>query len=855
LSNKSTDKPPPLAIWLLQKAVYYDDCEYATGDFVELYRDRLRHEGPLRARLYLWAEVIRSLPGFINHSIYWSFAMLCNYIKIALRNMTRHKAHSLINITGLAVGFACSMLIALFVVYELSYDRFHENADRIYRIALPDDVGTPPALAPTLQAAFPQIEAATGFANLRIQRVKYQDRVFYETPVRSATHDFFDIFSFPLVNGDRAKALTEPNTVVLTRSMAARYFDDGVDPINKVITIGDNEYRIDGVLEDVPPNSHFDFECLVSNNSFDWYHDNIWNMSWMATYVLLRDPSDVSFIESKLPALITAYIFNGNPEHDWRYIMQPLTSIHLHSHLRFELGSNGDFGNVIIFSTAALLMIIIACINFMNLTTAKSMVRIKEIGIRRTMGSRRIHLIEQFLGESTLTSLLALATGLILVYALLPVFHLLVGRQIGLAGISPWTLAPGLVGFAIVIGLLAGSYPALYLSSFQPVRVMKSTLPAGKTSSGFRNGLVVFQFVVSIVLLIGTLTVYRQLDYVQHKDLGFSKDQVLVIKNLAPDPLKSETLKQKLLRHENIVSVSSSGNLPGAENGRQAARIEGTDVSGLNLYSCDYDYMETLQLKMAQGRFFSPSIATDTSGIILNEYAVRMHNIENPIGRRATVKLGRTVSGTVIGVVKDFHFRSLHEPIQPLAMVYGIKKGWGINYVSIRLGAQDVAGTIQYIKETWESVNPGLPFDYTFLDEEYSSLYAAEQSTGSITLVFCILAIVVCCLGLYGLSAFVIERRVKEIGIRKVVGASVTDMVWLLSRSFLRWVLLAFVLAVPLAWIVMKQWLENFAYRVDLEVWVFALSGTLALFIALVTVGLQSLKAALANPVESLRYE
>jgi putative ABC transport system permease protein len=855
LDNKSTDNLPRLAIWLLQKVVYYDDREYATGDFVELYRDMHRQEGPLRARLHLWAEIIRSLPGFINNSIYWSFAMLCNYIKIALRSMKRHKAHTFINITGLAVGFACSMLIALFVFQELSYDRFHENADRIYRIALPDDVNTPPALAPTLQEAFPQIEAATGFANLRIKRVKYQDRVFYESPIRSATHEFFDIFSFPLVRGDRANALKEPNTVVLTRSMAARYFDYGVDPLDKMIIIGDEDYRIDGVLEDIPENSHFRFECLVSNNSFDWYHQNIWGMNWMATYVLLRDPSDVSYIESKLPDLITAYIYNGNPEHDYRYIMQPLTSIHLHSDLRFELGSNGDFGNVIIFSTAALLIIIIACINFMNLTTAKSMVRIKEIGIRRAMGSTRKQLIQQFLGESTFMSLLSLAVGLILVFAILPAFHLLVGRQIGLAGINLWTVIPGMVCFSIVIGLLAGSYPAFHLSSFRPVYLTKGTLAGGRTSSRFRNGLVVFQFVVSIVLLVGTFTVYRQLNYVQHKNLGFNKDQVLVIKNLEPDPLKSEALKQKLMQHPNIVSVSSSGNLPGEESGRQATAIEGTDVSDLNLYSCDYDYMETLQLEMAEGRFFSRDFGTDTAGLILNERAVSVYNIENPIGRRFTVNLGRTISGTVIGVVKDFHFRSLHEPIQPLGMVYGIKKGWGINYVSVRMNTNDVTGTIQYIKDTWKSVNSTMPFDYTFLDEEYNSLYASELAAGRTTLIFCILAIVVCCLGLYGLSTFVIERRVKEIGIRKVVGASVKEIVWMLSRSFLRWVLLAFVLAVPLAWIVMGRWLQNFAYRVDLEVWVFGVSGALALLIAFATVGFQSVKAALANPVKSLRHE
>lgn len=855
MRKQLTDELPRPAGWLLQKVVCCKNHEYASGDFAEIYRDMLRQAGPLRTQLYLWAEIIRSLPGFISNSVYWSVAMLSNYIKIALRNMKRHKVHTFINITGLALGFACSMFIALYVAHELSYDRFHESADRIYRITLPDDVSTPPALAPTLQAVFPQIEAATGFANLRCKRVKYQDRVFYESPVRSASHEFFDIFSFPLVSGDRAKALTEPNTVVLTQSMAARYFGDNADPLNEIITIGDDEYRVDGILEDLPENSHFDLTCLVSNSSFDWYYQNIWGMSWMSTYVLLRDPSDVTYVESKLPDLITAYIYNGNPDHDWRYIMQPLTSIHLHSNLRFELGSNGDFRNIVIFSTAALLMILIACVNFMNLTTAKSMARIKEIGIRQTMGSSRKQLIQQFLGESILMSFLALGLGLLLVFATLPVFYHLVGCEIGLMGVSPWAVILGLVGFSILIGLLAGSYPAFYLSSFRPVKVMAGTLAGKRTSSAFRNSLVVFQFVVSIVLLIGALTVYRQLDYVRSTDLGYSKDQVLVIKNLQPDQLKSETLKQKLLQHENVISVSSSGNLPGEENGRQAVAIEGTDVSGLDLYSCDYDYMETLQMEMVEGRFFSRSFGTDTAGLILNERAVKEYNIENPIGKRFTASLGRTISGTVVGVVRDFHFRSLHEPIAPLGMVYGIKKGWGINYVSVRLGTNDLASTIKYIKNTWESVNPGQPFDYAFLDEQYDKLYANEQTTGSTTLVFCILAIAVCCLGLYGLSTFVIERRVKEICVRKIVGASIMDMVWLLSRSFLRWVLLAFILAVPLAWIVMSRWLQNFAYKVDLDLWVFGIAGALAVLLAFATVCVQTVRAALANPAESLRHE
>ncbi len=854
MNPKSTDNLPRLAIWLLRKAVYYDYRDCATGDFAELYLHMLRQEGPLRARLYIWTEVIRSLPGFINNSIYWSFAMLSNYVKIALRSMKRHKAHTLINITGLAVGFACTILTALFVIHELSYDRFHENADRIYRIAQPDDVSTPPPLARTMQADYSQVKAAASFANHREKRVKYQDRVFYESPVLSTTNECFELFSFPLLRGDRASVLKEPNTVVLTQSMATRYFGNE-DPMHQVITVGDDDYRIVGVMEDVPENAHFRFECLLSSHSYSWYEEDRWGSNFMTTYILLRDPSEAGYIESQLPEFITKYISGGDPEADDRYIMQPLTSIHLHSKLRFELGNNGDIRNIIVFSTAALLMVIIAGINFMNLTTAKSLSRVNEIGIRKALGSQRRQLILQFLGESILMSLLALVVGIIIVYAILPVYHLLVGRQIDLAPISPWTAALGLVGSSIVVGIFAGSYPAFYVSSFRPVQVIRGNLTKRKTSSRFRNGLVVFQFVVSIVLLIGTFTVYRQLHFMQNKDLGFGKDQVLVVKNLEPDPLKSESLRQKLRQHANIVSVSSSGNLPGKQNGRQAVEIEGAGPSQLNMYSVDYDYMQTLQLEMAEGRFFSREFGTDTAGIILNEHAVRAHSMENPIGKRITVNVGRTIQGTVIGVVKDFHFRSLHEPIGSLGMVYGIKKGWGINFVSVRLNTNDVTSTIQYIREAWESVNPATPFDYTFLDDSYASLHASERTTGSVALVFCFLTAIVCCLGLYGLSTFVIERRVKEIGIRKVLGASVSGTVWMLSRNFLRWVLLAFVLAAPLAWIVMGRWLQNFAYKVDLEVWVFGVSGALALLIALATVGFQSLKVALANPVDSLKHE
>jgi putative ABC transport system permease protein len=845
---------PRSAMWILRVIARRDDYGCVSGDFEEIYWSIVRHKSVWLARLWLVIELLNSIPRLAKTSLYWSVVMFANYMKTAFRNMRRHKGFAFINISGLALGFACSMLIALFVTYELSYDRFNEKADRIYRVVRPGDRSTPPALAQALQRDIPEVEAATDFADLKVQPVRFQDHVSLESPIRSATHECFEIFSFPLLSGDSTNVLKEPNTVVLTRSMAERVFGD-TDPLNKVIAIGDSDYRVDGVMEDVPDNSHFHFACLVSNNTFDWYHQEIWGSNWMATYVLLRDPKDAPVVESKLRDIVTKYFGPQDGDNEVKFLIQPLTSIHLKSDLRFELEPNGDFGNIIIFTTVALLIITIAGLNFANLTTAKSMVRIKEIGIRRTLGSTRKNLIQQFLGESVIMSLLSLAAGLILAYAALPVFHLLVGREIGLEAVDLWVAVPSFVLLAILVALLAGAYPALYLSSFQPVQVIKDILGSRKTSSRFRTAMVVFQFVVSIMLMVGTLTVHRQLDFLQNGDLGFEKEQVLVLQNLKPEPLKSERLKNELLRNENIVAVSSSGNLPGEEPGRQWLQTAGGERLLVGAYYCDYDHMQALQLKMARGRFFSSDYGTDTAGIILNEQAIKELSLEDPIGKKVAYFSDRPEIRTIVGVVQDFHFLSLHQQMQALVMLPGINKGWGINHVSVRLNTRDLAGTIKYIKEVWESINPEMPFAHTFLDEDYNALYANEQATGKTALVFCTLAIVVCCLGLYGLSTYVIERRIKEISIRKIVGASVKDIVWLLSRRFLQWVALAFVLAVPLGWYFTQRWLDTFAYRVDLTWGVFLVAGATALVIACLTISLQLFKAALAKPAETLRYE
>jgi len=527
----------------------------------------------------------------------------------------------------------------------------------------------------------------------------------------------------------------------------------------------------------------------------------------------------------------------------------------LRSALRFELEPTSDIKNVYMFATAAIFIILIACINFMNLSTAKSMLRIKEIGIRKTVGSTRKQLIRQFLSESIFTSLLALGLGLILVFLLLPGFNNLIGREMDLQGVNLPIAILGLLAFAILVGILAGVYPAFYLSSFRPVNVFKGAVAGGKFSSVFRNGLVAFQFIISISLIISTLTVYRQLDFVQNTDLGFNKNQVLVIKNLQPDPKKSETFRQGLIQHVNVISASCAGNLPGKGFGSNWLNTEDGDTLLLGMFFCDFSYQETLHLQMTDGRFFSPEFATDSTGLVLNEHAVRAYNLEDPVGKRVNFYYGRSIELRIIGIVKDFYIQSLHQPIRPLGIVYGINKDWGINYIAARINTTDVKNTIQFVEKTWKSVYPDLPFEYSFLDEEYSSLYANELRTGRTAVVFCVLAIFICCLGLLGLASFVAERRYKEIGIRKVLGASIPGVFMIVCKDLAKWALLANIIAWPVAYYIMDKWLQNFAYGIQLEWWTFILAGTLALGIAVLTVSYQSVRVARANPVDALRYE
>ena len=843
-------KPPKIAEWILYHTLQKHERDFMLGDFEEFYNEIRKNSGCIKANSWYWLQSMKLIPHLIKNFIYWRVVMLKNYIKIAFRHIKKHKGYSSINIFGLALGMACTILITLWILDELSYDRFHENANRIFRVTKLNSVSTPAPLARTMVSDYPEVECAVSISNMRMQPVKYVDDVFYEFPVLSATHDFFNIFSFPLIKGDQENVLKEPNTVVIIQSIAEKYFGNE-NPLNKTINIAGDDFRIDGVIADIPKNAHFHFKFLITMAG---YQLNNWQNFYMSTYILLKDQSNAEALEAKLPDLITKYIYQDS-NHGLKFILQPITSIHLHSNLRFELEPTSDIKNVIMFSSAAILLILIACINFMNLTTAKSIIRVKEIGIRKTIGSTRKELIRQFLGESMFMSFSALVIAIMFVFLLLPGFNNIMGTQIGFDSINLAVAIMGLIGLTVFVGILAGAYPAFYLSSFRPVKVLRGQTVKGKTSSKFRNGMVAFQFIISITLIIGTITISQQLNFVKNTNLGFDKNQVVVMKNIEPDAVKSETFKNKLLQNPNITAVSCSANLPGKGVGSNYLYTEEGDTLHLNMFFADYDFQKTLQLEMADGRFFSHKFGTDTAGIILNEHAVKAHNIQNPLGKRITFHYGRPIPVKVIGIVKDFHYRSLHSKMSSLGIVFGIDKGWGTNFISARLNTKDIRGTIQYIKESWNKVNPSLPFDYSFLDDEYASLYANEQRMSQIAIIFCFLAIVVSCLGLFGLASFMAERRTKEIGIRKVLGSSISSVVMLLSKEFIKWILVANIIAWPLAYFIMNKWLKNFAYHTDLSISIFMLSGFIVLAIALLTVSYQSIKAATANPIKALKYE
>jgi len=817
--------------------------------------------------------------------------MVRNYITIALRNLMKHRFYTIINVAGLAIGIASCLIIMLYIGFELSYDRHFPNADRIYRVDSEilfngnhfNLAVMPAPAADAFKAEFPEVEASVRFRQSgwrRVKTLKEGAESIKEQYTLYGSNGIFETFGIPLLKGNAANALTEPNTLVMSRSKAEQYFPNS-EALGQTVIIDNREhYKITGVFEDFPANTHFKMDFIFSMEGLEESKADNWLSNNFNTYIRLREGASAADLDAKFPKMVDTHIGpqvkavfgadftmekfkeSGNKI---VYRLMPVADIHLHSDLTAEFGANSDVTYVYLFGAVAFFILAIACINFMNLSTARSANRAKEVGVRKVLGSLRSHLIRQFLTESVMLSVPSFIIAIGLAYTLLPLFNTLAQRSLVIPFGNPFFLGGVLVA-AILIGLMAGVYPSLFLSAFKPVNVLKGKVALGMKSGLVRSALVIFQFFISIFLVIGTITVEKQLAYIQHKNLGFNKDQVLILHNtelLAPGQL---AFKNELRKLPAITNVSASGYLPIADWGRnnttfwpQGSQPTQDNMISLQWWTVDNDYVPTLDMKIVQGRNFSPDFPSDSSSMILNETALKRFGFKDPIGQKITtfaynngvIDNDKLQTYTIVGVIKDFHFESLKQNITPLCLQLG-KSGWSM---LIRFGAQDTKEVIAEVEKKWKTALPGYPFEYTFLDDAFGRMYASEQRLGSIFGIFATLAIVIACLGLFALTSFTAEQRTKEIGIRKVLGASVSGIVILLSKEFGKLILIAFVLAAPVAWFAVDWWLKSYMFKVEIGLLVYVLSGALAFAIAWITMGFQSIKAATTNPVQSLRSE
>jgi putative ABC transport system permease protein len=817
--------------------------------------------------------------------------MFKNYLKIAFRNLLKNKSYTFINIFGLAMGIACCVLILLFVRDELSYDRFHEKGEGIYRVFTEMNfpgkelsiATTPPPMAPALLEDFPEIVSAVRFRQAAKTLLSYDEKRYYENEVFFADSSLFRMMNFPLLKGDPKNALANPFSMVITEETARRYFG-GSDPMGKIIRY-ENKYDfiITGILKNIPPNSHIRFDFLGSYASLSEIEDenfNIWHrITDVFTYILVPEKFSPAELEKKFPGMVKKYMGNvGENIADMiKFHLQPLGDIHLHSDLGNEIADNGSAAYVYIFATIAVSVLLIACINFMNLATARAMDRAKEVGMRKVLGAYRLQLVKQFLGESVLMAFLALILAGCMVELVLPFFNGISGKSLAIDYGSDVMMLLILPGIALLTGLLSGSYPALVLSGYKPVLVLKGaslhTLMSGKGEGlwrlNLRRLLVAFQFAISIALIAGSVIIYNQLEYFKNRPVGFDREQIVVIPVRDPGFAgRYEIFKSQLNQNPGVINASAVAATPGKNQASMGTFViegeSGEEEIQMFYLPADYDFLRTFSIELIAGRDFSKEFGSDaTEAFILNESAVKRfgwrlndsgesgtNEVDSPIGKK--LRRGKTREGRVVGVVKDFNMFSLQEKIEPF--VFFIDPAL-FQFLAVKISSQNVSAILNALEENWRGFYPDEPFEYSFVDEDFESHYRSEEKFSEIFLSFTILAILIACLGLFGLVSFTVQKAAKEIGVRKVLGASVSNIVVLMSKDFVGLVVLANVIAWPVAYYAMNTWLEDFAFRIQIGIDIFLLAGGLALFIALLTVSWQAVRAALANPVESLRYE
>lgn len=803
-----------------------------------------------------------------------TITMIRNYIKTAVRSLMKNKGFTILNVLGLSVGLATCLLIVFYVVDEFSYDRYNVNADRIYRITEnarlngneASYAGSEKPLMDALKV-FPQVE--------KMARIFPKDDLFLTVPkfsmrkgnnniqeknVAFAESNLFDVFTLPMIDGTPSTSLSGPHSAVITETMAKKYFNK-VNAVGETLTINDTSfYKVTGVIKDIPAQSHFNYDFLLSYSSIPESHANGWGYGGVHNYLLLKPGTDVHKLEAQITAIEIKNSFSpkawSTGNNYLKIVLTPLLDIHLRSTSQYELSEGGNIQYIYIFSAIAIFILLIACVNFMNLSTARSANRAKEVGVRKVLGSARKYLIAQFLTESILVTLASTIIAVFLAYMALPLFNQMAAKQLSFNAQIFSLLLPLLVVIVLVIGFLAGSYPAFFLSAFQPIEVLKGKIAAGFKGGFLRSFLVVFQFSISIFLIIGTLVIYNQLKYIHTKSLGYNRSQMLVIKNVNVLGKQAKILKQEVKQMPGVINVTMSTYLPTGDERNTTGLFPELPIDIKHdilteFWPVDENYLNTLGIKLAAGRNFSDQLASDSSAMIVNEAFVRKMGRKDPLN----VTYYRDSYGIqpyhIIGVVKDFHYSSLRNEIKPLAFYYSEDRG----AITARVNTANLPALMSQLQDKWKELSPANAFTYSFMDQDFDAAYRSEQRVGTIFITFTALAIAIACLGLFGLAAYAAEQRNKEIGIRKVLGANISTIVSMLSMDFIKLVFIAILIASPIAWWAMNKWLQGFAYRESIQWWVIISAGTIAILIAFFTISFQSIRAAIANPVDSLRSE
>jgi putative ABC transport system permease protein len=863
--------PPSLPSWILERMIDSHTRYSAMGDFEERFHGIADEKGRFKACLFFWSQLALLLPAFLKNFFHWSVEMFRNHFKIGFRNITKHKGFSFIHIAGMAVGLALFILIALYIQFELSFDRFHTNLDRIYRVeqilahesSSEPTAGCPTALSAALEVDIPDFEAVTRFVNWGNPLITTPDNRKLEIEKAFAVDNtFLKMFSFPMILGDINTALEEPFSMVITETTAERVFGSE-DPLGQVLRVNNRiDFKVTGVIADIPKNSHIQFNGLISVSSYPAiYGEDVfsrWGDNWVPVYVLLNPGQPFQETNEKIRFLLKKY--QGERSRNELYL-RPLARIHLHADVRFEFAVVGSIKNLTIFAAISIFVLLIGCINFMNLETARGADRAREVGLRKVVGAQRTSLIKQFLGESLLTVTLAMVLALLLALTLLPEFNQIVNRQLSLGLVNNWLFTLGLVILIIFVSILSGFYPAFVLSSFRPVQVLRGNVSSGARNTLLRKFLVVFQFSISIGLIIGTIIILQQNNYLLNKDLGYNSEQMLVIP-AGGTSQSVETLRTELLKNQNIKKAALHDYLPHSSTNWCYITWEGAgpeEYMKMNVNYIDEYFIPAYEMTILEGRAFTTNMrGWKENAVILNESAAQRIGWDAPIGKRLRYNVdyrSRTWGGaTVVGIIKDYHFLSLHHTIGPI-MLRLLPRDYSGNRLSLKISTQDVPGTLASIEKEYENIFPSRIFEYSFLDENFEQMYLEEQKAGRVILYLAMIGIFIACLGLYGLSSYTTKQRTKEIGIRRVVGASVPNITLHLTRDFVKLVGVANLFAWPAAYYTMHEWLKNFPYRVGVNWLVFIGAGIAALLIALATVGFQSIRAARANPADSLRYE